>query len=85
MEQMLSARAGHSRFALRLLQIGQVKFFSSNSANKIMPHFRRGLLAKDLRLTIRSGGKLAAPPANLLPASTEVEKLTYAMFMETAL
>jgi hypothetical protein len=28
MEQMLSARAGHNRFALRLLQIGQAKVFS---------------------------------------------------------
>jgi hypothetical protein len=27
-EQMLSARAGHSRFTLRLLQIGQTKVFS---------------------------------------------------------
>jgi hypothetical protein len=27
-EQMLSARAGHSRFALRLLQMGQTKVFS---------------------------------------------------------
>jgi hypothetical protein len=43
MEQMLSTRAGHCRFALRLLQIGHVKVFSSNSENKIMPHFRSGL------------------------------------------
>ena len=46
---------------------------------------KRALAAKDLRLTMRSGEKLAAPPANLLPASTEVEKLTYALFEETAL
>ena len=43
MEQMLSARAGHSRFALRLLQIGHTKVFSSNCENKIMPHFRGAL------------------------------------------
>jgi hypothetical protein len=42
-EQMLSARAGHCRAALRLLQIGHIKVFSSNSENEIMPHFRRGL------------------------------------------
>jgi hypothetical protein len=46
---------------------------------------KRALVAKDLRLTLRSGEKLAAPPANLLPAATEVEKLTYALFQETAL
>jgi hypothetical protein len=46
---------------------------------------KRGLVAKDLRLTLRPGEKLAAPPANLLPASTEVEKLTYALFPDTAL
>ena len=46
---------------------------------------KRGLVAKDLHLTLRPGEKLAAPPANLLPASTEVEKLTYALFPETAL
>jgi hypothetical protein len=28
MEQILSARAGHSRFAFRLLQIGHAKVFS---------------------------------------------------------
>jgi hypothetical protein len=42
-EQMLSARAGHRRFALRLLQIGQVKTFSSVLEEKIMPYFRSGL------------------------------------------
>jgi hypothetical protein len=46
---------------------------------------KRMLAAKDLRLTPKSGEKLAAPPANLLPASTEVEKLTYALFQETTL
>jgi hypothetical protein len=46
---------------------------------------KRALVAKDLRLTLRPGEKLAAPPANLLPASTEVEKLTYPLFKETAL
>jgi hypothetical protein len=43
MEQMLSARAGHRRFGLRLLQIGHAKVFSLNSGTKIMPHFRSGL------------------------------------------
>jgi hypothetical protein len=42
-EQMLSARAGHSRFALRLLHIGHAKVFSSTCENKIMPYFRSGL------------------------------------------
>ncbi len=46
---------------------------------------KRELLAKELRLTLNPGEKLAAPPANLLPASTEVEKLTYALVKETAL
>jgi hypothetical protein len=46
---------------------------------------RRALVEKDLRLTLRAGEKLAAPPANRLPATTEVEKLTYALFRETAL
>jgi hypothetical protein len=46
---------------------------------------KRELLAKDLRLTLKPGEKLTAPPANLLPASTEVEKLTYALVKETAL
>jgi hypothetical protein len=46
---------------------------------------KRALMAEDLRLTLRSGEKLAAPPANLLPASTEIEKLTYSLFQETAL
>jgi hypothetical protein len=43
-EQMLSARAGHNRLALRLLQMGHVKVFSCNSSEtKIMPHFRSAL------------------------------------------
>jgi hypothetical protein len=46
---------------------------------------KRGLVAKDLRLTLKPGEKLTAPPTNLLPASTEVEKLTYALVKETAL
>jgi hypothetical protein len=46
---------------------------------------RRALVVKDLRLTLRPGEKLATPPVNLLPAATEVEKLTYTLFPETAL
>ena len=46
---------------------------------------KRALVSRDLRLTLRPGEKLTAPPANLLPASTEVEKLTYALFQEAAL
>jgi len=38
-EQILSDRAGHSRFGLRLLQIGHAKIFSSIREKKIMPHF----------------------------------------------
>jgi hypothetical protein len=41
---------------------------------------KRALVAKDLRLTFKSDEKLAAPPANPLPASSQVEKLTYALF-----
>jgi hypothetical protein len=45
-EQILSARAGHSRFALRLLQIGHGKVFSSNSEYEIMPHFGGGFTGR---------------------------------------
>ena len=44
---------------------------------------KRALVAKNVRLKLNE--KLAVPPQNLLPASTEVEKLTYALFEETAL
>jgi hypothetical protein len=46
---------------------------------------KRALVAKDLRLTFKSGEKLAAPPANPLPASTQVEKLTYVLLEERGL
>ncbi len=46
---------------------------------------KRALAAKDVRLKLGPGRQLAPPPRNLLPASTEIEKLTYALFEETPL
>ena len=46
---------------------------------------KRTLVAKDLTLKLGPGETLAAPPKNLLPASTEIEEVTYALFKETAL
>ncbi len=43
---------------------------------------KRALVAKDVRLTFKPGEKLGAPPANSLPASTQIQKLTYALFEE---
>jgi hypothetical protein len=57
MEQMLSARAGHDRFALRILQIGHVKVFSSTSAEwtKDYATLSRPAQGGDERLWARHG------------------------------
>lgn len=41
---------------------------------------KRALVAKDLRLTFKPGLVLSMPPENLLPASVEFERKTYALF-----
>lgn len=41
---------------------------------------KRSLATKDLRLTFKPGQRLAAPAENLLPASSAVERKTYALF-----
>ena len=46
---------------------------------------KRTLVAKNVRLKLGPGQKLDPPPRNLLPAATEIEKLTYALFEETPL
>jgi hypothetical protein len=46
---------------------------------------KRTLVAKNLTLKLGLGETLAAPPKNLLPASSEIEKVTFALFKETAL
>jgi hypothetical protein len=46
---------------------------------------KRGLVTKEVRLKLQPGEKLAAPPQNLLPTSTGVEKLTYTLFDERPL
>jgi hypothetical protein len=43
------------------------------------------LVAKDLRLVFKAGQALATPPADPLPTSPEVERLTYTLFEESAL
>jgi hypothetical protein len=62
MEQMLSARAGHSRFTLRLLQIGHTKFFSLISEPKIMPHFGGGYKNGSRQVVPRMQNALTAEP-----------------------
>jgi hypothetical protein len=42
-EQMFSARDGHSRFALRLLQIGHAKIFTSFTKTRLCHTFEPGL------------------------------------------
>ena len=46
---------------------------------------KRTLVSKDLTLKLGLGETMAAPTKNLLPASSEIEKVTYALFKETAL
>jgi hypothetical protein len=41
---------------------------------------KRALAAKQLRLTFKPGQRLTAPPENFLPASSDLERLTYALF-----